>query len=79
MKNLLKNGLMLLAVYTSALTDATGAYALTGLPALTYKLVCSKDGYTSVAVVDVVVKTKEITTQNITLIKTATGTTTTNP
>jgi len=64
-------------VYSSATTDATGAYALVGLPALSYKLVCSKDGYAAVTVNDVVVKTKQITTQNITLVKTAT--TTTNP
>lgn len=63
-------------VYSSAKTDATGAYALVGLPPLNYKLVCSKDGYNAVTVPEVVVKTKEITTQNITLVKTATTTTT---
>lgn len=63
-------------VYSSATTDAAGAYALVGLPALNYKLVCSKDGYTALTVNEVVVKTKEITTQNITLVKTATATTT---
>jgi len=57
-------------VYTSAQTDATGAYSLVGLPALTYKLVCSKDGYTAVTVNDVIVKTKETTKQDITLVKT---------
>lgn len=63
-------------IYSSAQTNAAGAYALVGLPALNYKLVCSKDGYTSVTINEVVVKTKEITTQNITLVKTATTTTT---
>lgn len=63
------------SVYTSASTDTNGNYALVGLPALSYKLVCAKDGYTSVTVNDVVVKTKEITTQNITLVKTSTSTT----
>lgn len=56
-------------VYTSAQTDATGAYSLVGLPALTYKLVCSKDGYTAVTVNEVIVKTKETTKQDITLTK----------
>lgn len=60
------------SVYTSAQTDATGAYSLVGLPALTYKLVCSKDGYTTVTVNEVIVKTKETTTQDITLVKTVT-------
>ena len=65
------------SVYSSAQTDATGAYSLVGLPALTYKLVCSKDGYTAVTVNEVIVKTKETTTQNITLVKTPVAPTTT--
>jgi hypothetical protein len=65
-------------VYTSAQTDATGAYSLVGLPALTYKLVCSKDGYNAVTVNDVIVKTKETTIVDITMGKTSTTTTTTS-
>lgn len=57
-------------VYSSALTDATGAYALVGLPALTYNMVFSKDGYTTVNVSSVIVKTKETTTQDVTMVKT---------
>lgn len=64
------------SVYTSGKTDATGAYALIGLPALTYQMVFSKDGYTSVTVDNVIVKTKETTTQNATMGKTVTPTTT---
>jgi len=65
-------------VYTSAQTDATGAYSLVGLPALTFKLVCSKDGYNAVTVNDVIVKTKETTIVDITMGKTSTTTTTTS-
>lgn len=64
------------SVYSSGRTDATGAYALVGLPALTYKMVFSKDGYTAVTVNDVIVKAKETTTQNATMGKTVTPTTT---
>jgi hypothetical protein len=63
-------------VYSSAQTDATGAYALVGLPALTYQMVFSKDGYTSVTVDGVIVKAKETTTQDVTMGKTVTQTTT---
>lgn len=63
-------------VYTSGKTDANGAYALIGLPALTYQMVFSKDGYTSVTVDDVIVKAKETTTQDATMGKTVTPTTT---
>jgi hypothetical protein len=66
-------------VYSSAQTDATGAYALVGLPALTYQMVFSKDGYTSVTVDGVIVKAKETTTQDVTMGKTVTQTTTTTP
>jgi len=63
-------------VYSSALTDATGAYALIGLPAGNYKLVCEKDGYAANKIDQVIVKVKETTTTNITM---GTATTTTNP
>lgn len=56
-------------VYSSALTDATGAYALIGLPAGTYKMVCEKDGYTAVTVDQVIVKAREKTVQDLTLVK----------
>lgn len=56
-------------VFSSALTDANGAYALIGVPAGTYKMVCEKEGYTSVTVDQVVVKVRETTKQNFTLTK----------
>ncbi|OFX50238.1 MAG: hypothetical protein A2066_05895 [Bacteroidetes bacterium GWB2_41_8] len=56
-------------VYSSALTDETGAYALIGLPAGTYKMVCEKEGYTAVTVDQVIVKAREKTVQNFTLVK----------
>lgn len=63
-------------VYSSALTDAAGTYALVGLPSLTYKMVFAKDGYTAVQVDGVIVKTKETTIQNVTMGKTVSPTTT---
>lgn len=63
-------------VYSSALTDGTGAYALIGLPAGNYKLVCEKDGYAAAKIDQVTVKARETTTQNITM---GTTTLTTNP
>lgn len=63
-------------VYSSALTDATGAYALIGLPAGNYELVCEKDGYAAAKIDQVTVKARETTTQNITM---GTATATTNP
>lgn len=63
-------------VYSSALTDAAGTYALVGLPSLTYKMVFAKDGYTTVLVDGVIVKTKETTIQNVTMGKTVSSTTT---
>lgn len=56
-------------VFSSALTDAKGIYALIGVPAGTYKMVCEKEGYTSVTVDQVVVKVRETTKQNFTLTK----------
>ena len=64
------------SVYASGLTDTNGNYALIGLPALTYQMVFSKEGYTSVTVNDVIVKAKETTTQDATMVKTVTPTTT---
>jgi hypothetical protein len=63
-------------IYSSALTDAAGLYSLVGLPALDYKMVFSKDGYTAVNVSSVIVKTKETTNQNVTMVKTVTPITT---
>lgn len=56
-------------VFSAAITDANGAYALIGVPAGTYKMVCEKEGYTSVTVDQVVVKVRETTKQNFTLTK----------
>lgn len=56
-------------VYSSALTDATGSYALIGLPSGTYKMVCAKEGYTSILVDLVTVKARETTVHDFILIK----------
>jgi len=64
------------SVYASGMTDTNGAYALIGLPALTYQMVFSKDGYNSVTVDNVIVKAKETTTMDATMGKTASPTTT---
>jgi hypothetical protein len=56
-------------VFTSAITDKNGAFAMTGLPAGTYKLVCEKEGYVTKTIEQVIVKARETTTQNITLTK----------
>lgn len=56
-------------VFSSAITDATGSYALIGLPAGNYKMVCEKESYTSVLVDLVTVKVKETTVQDFLLIK----------
>ena len=63
-------------VYSSALTDATGAYALIGIPSGNYKLVCEKEGYAPAKIDQVVVKVMETTTTNITM---GAATATTNP
>ncbi|MBW8333654.1 MAG: DUF4382 domain-containing protein [Prolixibacteraceae bacterium] len=55
-------------VYSSALTDATGSYALIGLPAGNYKMVCEKEAYTPVLVDLVTVKVRETTVQDFLLI-----------
>lgn len=55
-------------VYSSALTDATGSYALIGLPAGNYKMVCEKEAYTPVLVDLVTVKARETTVQDFLLI-----------
>lgn len=56
-------------ILSSALTDKTGNYKMIGLPSGTYKIICEKDGYTKVMIDPVVVKARETTLQNITLIK----------
>jgi hypothetical protein len=56
-------------VFSSAITDATGSYALIGLPAGNYKMVCEKESYTTVLVDLVTVKVKETTIQDFLLIK----------
>ncbi|MDP2115198.1 MAG: DUF4382 domain-containing protein [Bacteroidota bacterium] len=56
-------------VFSSAITDATGSYALIGLPAGNYKMVCEKELYTSGLVDLVTVKVKETTVQDFLLIK----------
>ena len=48
-------------VFSSALTDNKGRYALIGLPVGTFQVLCEKDGYTPVQVDQVVVKAKEKT------------------
>lgn len=55
-------------VYSSALTDATGSYALIGLPAGNYKMVCEKEAYTPALVDLVTVKARETTVQDFLLI-----------
>lgn len=55
-------------VYSSALTDTTGSYALIGLPAGDYKMVCEKEAYTPVQVDLVTVKARETTVQDFLLI-----------
>lgn len=54
-------------VYTSALTDSKGNYAMVGLPSGDYKLVCDKDGFVSLSVTPVPVKPREITYVDIKL------------
>jgi hypothetical protein len=56
-------------ILSSALTDATGAYAMIGLPSGTYKVVCEKDGYTAVTVDPVVVKAREKTIVDVPMVK----------
>ena len=65
-------------VLSSALTDATGAYSMIGLPSGTYTVLCEKDGYTPVTVDPVVVKAREKTTLDIQM-STVTTTVTVNP
>ena len=65
-------------VLSSALTDATGAYSMIGLPSGTYTVFCEKDGYAPVTVNPVVVKAREKTTLDIQM-STVTTTVTVNP
>lgn len=53
----------------SALTGANGKYAIIGLPAGNYKVVCGKEGYTAVQVDQVIVKAKQKTVQDFLLVK----------
>jgi len=48
-------------VYTSAITDAKGNYAMLGLPSGSYKLVCDKDNYVSLTVPAINIRPREIT------------------
>lgn len=54
-------------VYTSALTNASGEYAMIGIPAGTYKMVCEKEGFSSVTVEAVKVELKGKTIQKFEL------------
>ena len=65
-------------VYSSALTDVTGVYAMVGLPSGSYKMICEKDGYPVVNIDQVVVKARETTIVDITMGTTTSTTTTTN-
>lgn len=56
-------------VFSSALTDKNGRYALIGIPAGTFQMICEKDGYTPVQVDQVIVKAKEKTVQDFKLTK----------
>jgi len=56
-------------VYSSALTDAAGKYALIGIPAGNHKLVCEKEGYSPVTVDLVAVKARETTTLDFLMIR----------
>ena len=56
-------------VFSSALTDTVGKYALVGIPAGDYKMICEKDGYVSSDTVDVTVVAQEKTVQDFTIAK----------
>lgn len=56
-------------VFSSALTNEDGKYALIGIPAGTYQMVCEKDSFNSVTVDQVIVTAGEKTTQDFTLSK----------
>lgn len=56
-------------IFSSALTDNKGKYVMIGIPAGNYKMVCEKDGYTSVQADQVIVKAKGKTAQNFKLTK----------
>jgi len=60
-------------VYTSALTDAKGNYAMIGLPSGDYKLVCDKESYVSLTVTPVNVEPRETTYVDISLAKVGTA------
>ena len=54
-------------VFSSALTNVDGSYALIGVPEGTYQMICEKEGYTDVTVDEVAVKAREKTVQDFTL------------
>jgi hypothetical protein len=56
-------------VFSSALTDKDGHYALIGIPAGDYKMICDQELYTSVTVDHVIVVAQEKTVQDILMIK----------
>jgi len=56
-------------VYSSALSDAKGKYALIGIPAGNHKLVCEKEGFSPVTVDLVAVKARETTTLDFLMIR----------
>lgn len=56
-------------VFSSALAGKDGKYALIGIPAGTYQMVCEKDGYVSETVDAVVVTPREKTIQDFKLTK----------
>lgn len=60
-------------VYTSALTDVEGNYAMIGLPSGDYKLVCDKESYVSLTVTPVNVDPRETTYVDISLAKVGTA------
>jgi len=56
-------------VFSSALTDKDGRYALIGIPAGTYRMICDQELYNSVTVDQVTVVAKEKTVQDFKLTK----------
>lgn len=57
------------SIYTSALTNEAGQYALIGIPAGTYNMDCEKEGFVAQDSVEVQVADKQTTIQNFELIK----------
>jgi len=57
------------SVLTSSLTDKKGEYAMIGIPAGTYKMICEKEGYTTQEKTGIPVEPKHKTIQNFELSK----------